>query len=556
MEIPYRIDVENGIIHGVLTRPDCFYAEPSPLVVMCAGFQANRIVENKFFVKMARKLMENGIASLRFDFLGYGVSSGESHFYTYQDKIRQLDAVMKRISGEPGIDRKRIGLVGFSEGCRLIVDYLLENQPSEWKPAIAFWSPSLLDPDPENDPRVAKGKKANNDLKRTRLDKKFALDMYGSWTHPRYFNYDIKDRNYIDKLVQIKDGLDILYIFGENDNLIGDTVPELRRRLTDEEIPLFHVIPNAGHLYELEPHRETVIDISTRFFAGRWEKADKPAAALRQVVIPVRNGHLFSVMHEPVHEGKGEVFLFLHGYGMFKEEHLNLYHRMGQYFSARGYNAVLFDYRGCGDSSGDLLDVTIRSMYEDVKTMIAYLNETYPGLRISLVAKGISVPLATQLSREVSIHRMICIGSAGTYSPPFDIPGTEEWWTGHDFLHENAAQTEQRTKWLNQLGCVPFFISAEKINRKFVEEVTRHANKPIEPKLTGTALWFYGTHSIRDESFTSVTWHPLNVDMETNAPRFNPTNHAGIGDEIIGVSLEWLEGNYPMSGGRDEQRAS
>ena len=111
---------------------------PFPLVVMAHGHGGTRH-ENGAFARVAERLAEHGIASVRMDFPGCGDSSepfSENNLGNMQaDILASLDFAL----AHKGIDRDRVGLFGWSMGGRLVL--LLGDRNEDFK-AIATWTPA------------------------------------------------------------------------------------------------------------------------------------------------------------------------------------------------------------------------------------------------------------------------------------------------------------------------------------------------------------------------------------------------------------------------------
>ena len=87
-----------------------------PGVVFFHGFTGDRMESHWLFVKCARALEREGIASLRFDFFGSGESDGTFAEATLEGEIRDAKAAVEFFRKQKGIDRQRIGLLGLSLG--------------------------------------------------------------------------------------------------------------------------------------------------------------------------------------------------------------------------------------------------------------------------------------------------------------------------------------------------------------------------------------------------------------------------------------------------------
>ena len=65
-------------LRGILNLPDaCQNGGKAPVVVNLHGFGGNKSGYKNLHVQQARKLEENGVACVRFDFYGNGESDGE-----------------------------------------------------------------------------------------------------------------------------------------------------------------------------------------------------------------------------------------------------------------------------------------------------------------------------------------------------------------------------------------------------------------------------------------------------------------------------------------------
>ena len=110
----------------------------SPVVVCCHGLTGTRVGTGYRMVRVARRLVKQNIACLRFDFRGCGESEGRFEDLTVSTLVEDLHAAIHMIDHLPGCDPTRIGLIGSSMGAytaALVAPELFTLR------CAAFWSP-------------------------------------------------------------------------------------------------------------------------------------------------------------------------------------------------------------------------------------------------------------------------------------------------------------------------------------------------------------------------------------------------------------------------------
>ena len=121
--LPYdeeEVQVPSGnvTLAGTLTRPRG--PGPFPAVVFVTGSGAQNRDENvlgfKPFAILADRLTRDGIVVLRCDDRGFGKSTGNFASATARDFADDLRAQIRFLAARTGIDRRRIGALGHSEG--------------------------------------------------------------------------------------------------------------------------------------------------------------------------------------------------------------------------------------------------------------------------------------------------------------------------------------------------------------------------------------------------------------------------------------------------------
>jgi dipeptidyl aminopeptidase/acylaminoacyl peptidase len=110
-------DRRGKTLRGMIHLPAAAAARrPAPAVVFFHGFTGDRMESHWIFIKCARALAREGIASLRFDFYGSGESEGEFRDATLQSEIADAKEAIQFIRRQKAIDPGRIGLCGLSLG--------------------------------------------------------------------------------------------------------------------------------------------------------------------------------------------------------------------------------------------------------------------------------------------------------------------------------------------------------------------------------------------------------------------------------------------------------
>ncbi len=122
-------DPAGRAVAGVLTTPP---ASTDRLVVLCHGFLSNK--NSNTNRALTPRLIERGIATFRFDFLGQGESQGRFEEITVTAALDQGRAAMELVSS---MGYRRLGLVGSSFG-GLIATLAAGEAPEHGAPLLAL----------------------------------------------------------------------------------------------------------------------------------------------------------------------------------------------------------------------------------------------------------------------------------------------------------------------------------------------------------------------------------------------------------------------------------
>lgn len=126
-------------IPAVLTLPQ-MKERTVPAVVMCHGTGSNKDEAGNLYASLAEALALQGIASIRFDFIGNGESTEDYIHYTLTSAVDDVRSVVESVKQHPLLDEKRLGIIGFSQGGSIAV--LSVGEIEEFKCAVG-WSAAL-----------------------------------------------------------------------------------------------------------------------------------------------------------------------------------------------------------------------------------------------------------------------------------------------------------------------------------------------------------------------------------------------------------------------------
>jgi len=94
------------------------YTEPRPTIIICNGDAGNMY----FLIQYAKELVKYGYNVVTFDWRGFGESDNwktDEDYIVYPEYLSDYNAVLDQVLKQEEVDKKRIGLYGFSTGAYL-----------------------------------------------------------------------------------------------------------------------------------------------------------------------------------------------------------------------------------------------------------------------------------------------------------------------------------------------------------------------------------------------------------------------------------------------------
>lgn len=135
---PFVLGEKGERIFGIVEKPDV--GSKFPVVIMLHGFTGEHISSFFKLPRVSRKLSENGIAVVRFDFCGSGNSDGDFKDMTPSSEAADALRVVEMVKKSDWFNGN-MGLLGYSLGG--VITSLVAARIEDLK-SVCLWSPGII----------------------------------------------------------------------------------------------------------------------------------------------------------------------------------------------------------------------------------------------------------------------------------------------------------------------------------------------------------------------------------------------------------------------------
>ena len=244
MKISYNeLNVNGYIIRGLFSTPDS--GEYKTVAVFLHGYTGHKNETSFLFKQLSARFVENGIATLRYDYYGSGDSDGEFHNQTFTTARNDAKAAIDegvRLNGG-----KKIILCGFSMGGAVSARMSIEKTDCIEKLVLISPAGCMLNI-------------LTTTFKTRQIAENNCIDLGGFYV----------SKDFLDSLmgVEFYEGLEnftnpVLIVQGEEDVSVR---PEVSKKYTEYYQNCEYVlIPGAGHGYNSVPIRRQIQGIILDF---------------------------------------------------------------------------------------------------------------------------------------------------------------------------------------------------------------------------------------------------------------------------------------------------
>lgn len=125
-------------IFAVLHQPNKEFSKNGLALIFCTAFAEEKLWAHRVFVSFARDLAKEGIAVLRFDFMGHGDSEGEFEDSNVETQLRDIQSAIELVKIKTR--SKTIGLLGLRLGATLAA---IAARQSAFIDFLVLWEPII-----------------------------------------------------------------------------------------------------------------------------------------------------------------------------------------------------------------------------------------------------------------------------------------------------------------------------------------------------------------------------------------------------------------------------
>lgn len=239
----FTLGEEGRRIFGICEYPSS--GKSFPTVLMFHGFTGEHIVSTFKFPRLSRRLVERGIATIRFDFRGSGDSEGEFDEMSPLTELRDAEEVFEFAQTLEWCSGK-FGVIGYSLG-GMVASIFAGRHPEI--SALLLWSPVIMNQEffHREDYTSEAGEKFR--------------DVLGLKLGPLFF----EDGRSVDASEELRNYFgDLLIVHGSDD----ESVPYLPvKEYADQRGLSVHTVEEANHKYQRIDWIEELFSVSSDFLS-------------------------------------------------------------------------------------------------------------------------------------------------------------------------------------------------------------------------------------------------------------------------------------------------
>lgn len=143
-----------------------------------------------------------------------------------------------------------------------------------------------------------------------------------------------------------------------------------------------------------------------------------------------------AVLHRPYERRVRGAILFVASFFEGKAGRQREYVSLASRLAAKDFAVLRVDFRGVGDSHGEMEKVRYRDWLEDAHIALDYMKKNFKDLPLGIFARALAAPIAHALASNASIHGLALWGP---------VTPTQEMRLDWDLFHSFAADREQVT---------------------------------------------------------------------------------------------------------------
>lgn len=479
IEVPAQNGVPAHTINGILTLPaDASKDAAVPGIVMLHGTGSNMHEVNGGYDMAAAQMAKEGLATLRFDFMGIG-DGNEADYVNYSYTSANIDAkaAADYLAKLDAVDGDKLGVMGWSQGGTNAL-LAAAKYPDTFK-SVVTWAGALDLKTMVGDFDAAAATAAKDGSWTMKFDWRTDLPFGSQW---------FKDVKSTDVLAQSKKiAAPILTINGEKDDVVdpasGKTIADAAKNPRSYNL----LVKDCDHTFNMFTGDYTAINTAISATAKYFN--DTLTADYMEIPVTVKNGErdVPAIVTLPAGNGAFPAVVMNHGHGGSKDENVGFV-GIAAALAKEGIASIRMDFPGCGDSTEPFTEENLTNRVSDSNACKDYLVANYPVNKAKLGILGYSMGGRTAAlivgERNNPYKAMVLLAGAvgdGQTLAENMAGGAENYEAAY-----NTAKTEGKYTITTQYGQV------QDLSQKWFDDMA--ASKPLDgaKNFTGPVLVMYG----------------------------------------------------------------